>query len=184
MVSAGRGAAGASGSAGAQCSMPTGAVTYTLAKAAMPSAAQQAAYDKISAAMDAAVSYYNCYTNITKRDMVSYDPNVATADGSTNGSIRFGAQSSINYITAMHEISHSVGVGGAQFGPLVVDGIFTGKNATAQLVEITGKADDKVHADKQHFWPYGLNYTTEVKSSDDLIAHCKMVVAIRKDLGM
>jgi hypothetical protein len=182
--SAGRGGASTGLGSAAQCSTMTGAVTYTLAKAAMPTAAQQAAYDKISAAMDIAVSYYNCYTNITKRDMVSYDPAVATADGSTSGSIRFGSSDSINYITAMHEISHSVGIGGAQFGPMIVNGIFTGKNATAQLVAITGNPQDAVHGDKQHFWPYGLNYTTEVKSTDDLINHCKLVVAIRKDMGL
>jgi hypothetical protein len=182
--SAGRGGATAGLGSAAQCSTMTGAVTYTLAKAAMPTAAQQSAYDKISAAMDIAVSYYNCYTNITKHDMVSYDPAVATADGSTNGSIRFGSTDSINYITAMHEISHSVGIGGAQFGPLVVSGIFTGKNATAELVSITGNPQDTVHGDKQHFWPYGLNYTSEVKSTDDLIDHCKLVVAIRKDMGL
>jgi hypothetical protein len=40
-----------------------------------------------------------------------------------------------------------------------------------------------VNADTQHFWPYGLNYTSEVKSNDDLVSHCKMVSAILKDMG-
>jgi hypothetical protein len=66
----------------------------------------------------------------------------------------------------------------------VVSGIFTGTNATNQLREITGNATDEVHGDTQHFWPYGLNYTTEVKSEADILNHCKMVVAIRKDMGM
>jgi hypothetical protein len=181
--SAGRAAPG-NGNAVVQCAMPTGAVTYNLSKAAMPTASEQDSYAKITAAMDVAVSYYNCYTNITKRVMVSYDPSVATADGSTSGSIRFGAQSAINHITAMHEIAHTVGVGSSQFGAMISNGIFTGKAATAQLVAITGNAQDQVHGDKQHFWPYGLNYTSEVKSVDDLLDHSKMVVAIRKDLGM
>ena len=167
----------------AECAAPTGMVSYTLAMAAMPSTAQRAAYDKITEAMDVAVSYYNCFTDIQKRVMVSYNPDVATADGSTNGSIRFGAQSSINHITAMHEIAHTVGIGSAQFGAMISNGIFTGREATAQLVAITGNPADQVHGDRQHFWPYGLNYTTEVKSIDDLINHCKLVVAIRKDLG-
>lgn len=110
-------------------------------------------------------------------------PSVATADGNVNGSIRFGATSSMNYITAMHEIGHTVGVGSREFGALVVDGVFTGEAATRQLRAITGNESDVVHADTQHFWPYGLNYTTEVKTTDDLVNHCKIVVAIREDIG-
>ena len=33
------------------------------------------------------------------------------------------------------------------------------------------------------FWPYGLNYPNEVKALSDLENHCRLVVAIRKDLG-
>ena len=49
---------------------------------------------------------------------------------------------------------------------------------------LTGKPDDLVHGDSQHFWPYGLNYASEVKSDADLVGHCKMVVALRRDLGL
>jgi hypothetical protein len=76
-----------------------------------------------------------------------------------------------------------VGVGSFEFGALVVDGVFTGEAATRQLRAITGNESDVVHADTQHFWPYGLNYTTEVKTTDDLVNHCKIVVAIREDIG-
>ena len=148
-----------------------------------PTADQQSAYDLITSAMDEALSHYNCYTSIDKSLRVSYEPSVATADGNVNGSIRFGARSSMNYITAMHEISHTLGVGSREFGALVVDGVFTGAEATRQLRAITGNEGDVVHADTQHFWPYGLNYTTEVKTDDDLVNHCKIVVAIRTDLG-
>ncbi|KYF97033.1 hypothetical protein BE17_00265 [Sorangium cellulosum] len=160
-----------------------GGITYTLAMAPAPTADQQSAYDMITSAMDEALSHYNCYTSIDKSLRVSYEPSVATADGNVNGSIRFGARSSMNYITAMHEISHTLGVGSREFGALVVDGVFTGAEATSQLRAITGNESDVVHADNQHFWPYGLNYTTEVKTTDDLVNHCKIVVAIRTDLG-
>ncbi|WP_437850157.1 hypothetical protein [Sorangium sp. So ce363] len=181
---AGTGGAGDVGAGGAGAGCPgTGGITYTLATVASPTAEQQSAYDKITSAMDEALSYYNCHTSIEKRLSVSYVPSVATADGNVNGSIRFGATSSMNYITAMHEIGHTVGVGSREFGALVVDGVFTGEAATRQLRAITGNESDVVHADTQHFWPYGLNYTTEVKTTDDLVNHCKIVVAIREDIG-
>lgn len=180
----GTGGAGEAGTGGAGTGCPgTGGITYTLAKVASPTAEEQSAYDKITSAMDEALSYYNCHTSIEKRLSVSYVPSVATADGNVNGSIRFGATSSMNYITAMHEIGHTVGVGSREFGALVVDGVFTGEAATRQLRVITGNESDVVHADTQHFWPYGLNYTTEVKTTDDLVNHCKIVVAIREDIG-
>ncbi|MDC0677326.1 hypothetical protein [Sorangium atrum] len=181
---AGEAGTGGAGDGGADTGCPgTGGITYTLAKVASPTAEEQSAYDKITSAMDEALSYYNCHTSIEKRLSVSYVPSVATADGNVNGSIRFGATSSMNYITAMHEIGHTVGVGSREFGALVVDGVFRGEAATRQLRAITGNESDVVHADTQHFWPYGLNYTTEVKTTDDLVNHCKIVVAIREDIG-
>ena len=91
----------------------------------------------------------------------------------------------MNYITAMHEISHCVGVGThSNWQSMVQDGIFTGINATNQLREITGNPQDQLNADSQHFWPYGLNYVSEVEGEQDLINHCKIVVVIRKDLGI
>lgn len=185
-TSGGAGAAaggGTGGSGGASSSCPyQGSISYTLMRAASPTAAQTAAYDKITAALDKALGYYNCYTDITKQLRASYEPSVATADGNVNGSIRFGSQDSMNYITAMHEIGHTVGVGSNEWGRLLRDGIFTGATATAKLREIDGDPAAQVHGDAQHFWPYGLNYTTEVKSDADLLAHCALVMAIRADI--
>jgi hypothetical protein len=185
----GLGLAGMSGmgmsGAGANGCPASGHVSYTLTKNANPSADEQQAYMLITEAMDKAVQYYNCYTNITKADTVTYVPSVETADGNSNGSIRFGGKDYMEYITAMHEIAHTVGIGTASnWGSMVQNGIFTGEQATAKLRSITGVADDQVHADTQHFWPYGLNYTSEVKSEADVIDHCYMVVAIRADLGL
>ena len=63
-------------------------------------------------------------------------------------------------------------------------GVFTGANAIAQLQAITGDPSAVLHSDTQHFWPYGLNYVTEAHSIADLVDHCRMVTAIRKDLGL
>ncbi|WP_438022494.1 hypothetical protein [Sorangium sp. So ce233] len=176
---------GGTGTGGAETGcLAMGGITYALATVPTPTAEQQSAYDMITSAMDEALSYYNCHTSIEKSLRVSYEPSIATADGNVNGSIRFGAFSSMNHITAMHEIAHTVGVGSREFGALVVDGIFTGAEATSQLRAITGNDADVVHADAQHFWPYGLNYTSEVKTTDDLVNHCKIVAAIREDIGL
>jgi hypothetical protein len=168
-----------------------GRVTYTLAKSANPTAAEQNAYALITTAMDKAVYYYNCYTDITKSLNVSYNSGVQTADGNINGSIRFGGTDYMEYITAMHEIGHTVGMGTASNWRSLVDipqggssGPWIGTNGNAELRAITGKSTDTLTADTQHFWPYGLNYTSEVKSEADVINHCRIVVAMRKDLGM
>jgi len=135
--------------------------------------------------MDIAVKYYNCYTDITKTINVSYVPSVQTADGNSNGSIRFGSTASMNHVTAMHEVSHTVGVGTAsKWSSMISNGQFTGANAKAEVGVHFSDAGGLVHADTQHFWPGGLNYESEGKKESDLIAHCRMVVAIRKDLGL
>jgi hypothetical protein len=106
---------------------------------------------------------------------------VATADGNVNGSMRFGSRASMNPITAMHEIGHTAGVGGPRYQPLIQAGIYTGENATAKLRELTDDAAAELHGDAQHFWPYGLNYTSEVSSDEDLIRHCLIVDAMQAD---
>lgn len=162
-----------------------GHITYTLNKATNPTADQADAYRRITSAMDQALTTYNCYTNVTKALNVSYNPSVATADANINGSIRFGAKSTMQKITAMHEISHTLGVGtSGSWSPRISGGIWTGSAATAQLRTLTGDQAAVVHGDRQHFWPYGLNYTSEVKSDADLAIHCKLVVALRKDMGL
>ena len=184
------GGAKATGGTGGSTCPYTGHITYTLAKSANPTATEQTAYGLITAAMDKAITYYNCYTNITKAENVSYNTSVSTADGNYNGSIRFGADTSyMDYRTAMHEISHTVGIGQvSNWSSFVANGLFTGTNANAQLSAINATLATplytEVHADTQHFWPYGINYASEVKSEADLIFHCEMVMAIRKDLGL
>lgn len=166
-------------------------MSYTLSRNSNPTSAESQAYALITTAMDKAISYYNCYTDITKALTVSYNSSVATADGNIKGSIRFGATGSMVYITAMHEIAHTVGVGTASNWQSLVafssggnSGPWKGTNANAELRAITGKSSDTLTADTQHFWPYGLNYTSEVESEADVINHCRIVVALLKDMGL
>ncbi len=162
-----------------------GRFTYTLVKASNPTADQQNAYNLITSAMDKAITYYNCHTSITMNINVYYDPGVPTAQANFNGPISFGGTQYMQHITAMHEMSHCAGVGtNSRWAALISNGKFTGANATAQLRQITGNQSDTLNADSQHFWPYGLNYTSEVTGEQDLINHCKMIVAIRKDMGL
>jgi hypothetical protein len=140
--------------------------------------------------MDKAVAYYNCYTNITKSLRVSYVTSVQTADGNINGSIRFGASTTyMNCPTSMHEIAHTVGIGTASnWGSFISDGLFTGARAAAELKAINATLQTplytELHADTQHFWPYGLNKQDEGKTEAELLNHLRMVVAIRADLGL
>lgn len=163
----------------------SGHVSYTLDRAGSPTSDQTEAYNRITAAMDQAVAVYNCYTSITKALSVSYVPGVPTADGNYNGSIRFGATADMQQVTAMHEIGHTVGVGTySSWSSFVSGGNWTGANAVGELRTLTGDSTAVLHADTQHFWPYGLNYTSEVTGPQDLVRHCLMVVALRRDMGL
>ncbi|HEY7772604.1 MAG TPA: hypothetical protein VIC26_05460 [Marinagarivorans sp.] len=163
--------------------LAAGNMSYTLSRAANPTADQQEAYDLITAAMDRAIENYNCYSNLSRHLSVQYNPSVQTADGSTNGNIRFGSRASMHHVTAMHEIAHTFGAGGSNtFRGLVVDGIFTGPTATAKVKELTGDSSEELHSDGTHFWPFGLNYISEGSTQQDLINHCIMVEAIYTDL--
>ncbi|MBN2196662.1 MAG: hypothetical protein JW751_27870 [Polyangiaceae bacterium] len=183
------GAAGLGGGAGAggddDCPYE-GHITYTVNRSAQPTPVEQEAVAAITEAMDHALDYYNCYTDFTKELRVAYVPEVATADGNPNGSIRFGKPEYMNFITAAHEISHTLGIAYYGFAEMTPgeDNVWVGPLATAELRAITGDPSAVLHADDQHFWPYGLNFTTEYESELDLINHCRMVMAILEELGV
>lgn len=161
----------------------TGNITYILHRENNPTQTQRNAYAKIQTAMDSALGYYNKYTSITKSLNIYYDPDVSTADGNFSGTIRFGKVDYMVVHTAMHEIAHTLGVGTTtEYRSLMHNGVFTGAHATAMIREITGDQNAVVNGDNQHFWPYGLNYASEVKSSQDFINHCKIVDAMYRDM--
>jgi hypothetical protein len=157
-------------------------VTYTLYKSANPTTNEIEMYSLIEKAMNEACAYYSQYTDYNKHLNVYYNPGVPTADASYNGTIRFGQKAYMQKITAMHEIAHTFGVGTSpRWGTLMVKGTWNGSNANAALRELTYNPTAIVKGDAMHFWPYGLNYTSEVKSDNDLIIHCKIVNAMLKD---
>ena len=160
-----------------------GNVSYTLHKSENPSADEQEAYKLITIAMDSAMYYYNKYTDLTKFINVYYSTGVPTAEASSNGDLRFGKDRNYMYVgTAMHEIAHTMGMGTTnEYRAMFKDGVFQGQKAQALLREIDG-ADAELHGDSQHFWPYGINYRSEVHSEADLINHAKIVNAMYEDI--
>ena len=158
-------------------------VTYVLHKSSNPTADEQDAYKRITTVMDSAVYIYNKYTNLSKFINVYYAPGVPTAEASSNGDLRFGENRSYMFVgTAMHEMAHTMGMGTTDaYRSMFKDGVFQGKKAQALIKEIDGP-DAVLKGDSQHFWPYGLNYASEVHSEQDLINHTRIVEAMYQDI--
>ena len=164
-------------------SFAEGGVTYTLHKSANPTEDELDAYQRITEAMDSAVYIYNKYTNLSKFINVYYSTGVPTAEASSNGDLRFGKDRNYMFVgTAMHEMAHTMGMGTtSEYQAMMSGGVFKGEKAQAVLREIDGP-DAELHGDSQHFWPYGLNYRSEVHSEQDLINHARIVEAMYQDI--
>ena len=140
-------------------------ITWYLVRAANPTADQTDAYNRITSAMNAAVSMYNAQTTYCSGNLrVEYNTGVATADGSSNGTIRFGANRA--YMTqrcAMHEIAHTQGVGTTtRWNELRTNGKYTGSYGLQMIRSFVGESSTStISADGHSFWPYGLNYESE-----------------------
>lgn len=134
----------------------SGHISYWQAPSAEPEAG------KMKAAVDGALAYYNCYASLTREIKVYFDPNVPTAAGNKNGDLRFGSTTYMTVFTAMHEISHVLGVGqNSAWSTLVRNGTYTGAGGLAALRSATGDQGAVLNADTRHFWPYGLNQPSE-----------------------
>jgi hypothetical protein len=136
---------------------------------------------QIVASMDAAVKLYNQHGVFNKRVWANNSPGTPTADANYEGWINFGG--SRNTRVALHEISHTLGVGThPNWQKNIRDGKWTGPHALKQLREFDGP-DATLSADRMHFWPYGLNFDRE-SSPENNVRHVKMVAALRKDMGI
>lgn len=160
-----------------------GGVTFTFSMPKDASAEDREVFEQMDKAAREAVGCYNENTKgIRKEITLQYSPGTPTADGNINGNIRLG-RGARNKRVIMHEIAHTLGVGTAgNWGNVVKDGVFTGKKATEALREATGDKNAVLKADRMHFWPYGLNYDSEVQSPKDFVTHCRIVQAIIEDL--
>jgi hypothetical protein len=161
-----------------------GNVRYTLVKEANPTPEQTNAYNLITQGMDKTIWYYNNYTSISKNITVYYVPGVPTADGNTNGTVRFGSNTAyMHQATCMHESAHTMGIGttNSWWNTLMVGGTYRGTNALAKLRALTNNPNAMINGDSQHFWPYGLNSSGEVQSELDYIYHCLLMEEMKKD---
>ncbi|WP_285137433.1 RICIN domain-containing protein [Microbacterium sp. lyk4-40-TSB-66] len=135
-------------------------MTYTLYRSANPSADELDAYARITDVMDRAIARYNRFNNTQRHLTVEYNTGVQTADATIYGHIRFGANRGfMQEGTALHEISHTVGVGTA--------GNFQDKinaqdwPAALPLLRSWDGPDARINGGGGHMWPYGLNYSNE-----------------------
>jgi hypothetical protein len=136
---------------------------------------------KIVKAMDEAVAIYNKNGDFQRVLTANWNPGTPTADANFGGWINFGGQ--IGTRTALHEIAHTLGIGTApNWGKYAVNGKWTGQYGLAQLREFDGP-DAVLHCDRQHFWPYGLNYDTE-GGPENFKRNVMMVTAMRADMGL
>ncbi len=136
---------------------------------------------RIVDAMDAAVRLYNQHGKFKKHVTANNSPGTPTADANYDGWINFGG--TINTRVALHEISHTLGIGThPEWHKNIKDGKWTGKHALALVREFDGP-DTTLSADRMHFWPYGLNFDNESSREND-IRHVKMVAAMRRDMGL
>jgi len=155
------------------------ALTYSLASGNESWPADKRA--AIIAAMDEAVAIYNANGYFDKTLWANYNAGVLTAQASYSGWIDFGG--SIGTRVAMHEISHTLGVGQvAAWNTDQSGGKWTGSYALAR-VKLYDGADATIGCDTMHFWPYGLNYPSE-DGTTARIRHVRMVSAMRRDMGI
>lgn len=160
-------------------SVASGTLTWSLQKVSNPTADQADAYGRIENAMRAAVSRYHRFTGANKTIRVYYAPGVPTAEASYNGDLRFGSNRSyMTERTAMHEISHTLGVGQtAAFNNRCAANNWP--QATALLRSFDGQ-NARINCGGGHFWPYGLNYDNEW-SETNANRHVQMVDAMLRD---
>lgn len=164
-----------------------GRITYELNG---PEAWPSEVVTRITEAMDDAIYYYNCYADLEKHITVNYNEGVPTAEANVDGWLSFG--SNLGYMqtaTAMHEVSHTLGVGYYPWTELIQDGRWVGPAVDALMNALPSQERDPdmysqrtyITCDAQHFWPYGLNQAAEYQSEWSVINHVRIVAAISED---
>ncbi|MEO0530619.1 MAG: hypothetical protein AAF266_08585, partial [Planctomycetota bacterium] len=107
---------------------------------------------------------------------------VPTANASYRGRISFGGSRGVS--TALHEMGHVFGVGTfyPAWGNRITEGRWNGSVAIAQVQEFNGPSC-VVFGDAAHFWPYGLNFSSE-DSLENRRRHVLMIGALRADMRL
>jgi hypothetical protein len=141
----------------------------------------------IKDSMDQAVIQYNSLGVFEKHVTANNDNSVPNADGSYSGNIRFGSQYTRR--CALHELSHTLGVGTGP-GWYAYDGSVSlmdndrwrGMYGNAQLSVFDGPGS-VVPGSPGHILVYGENYDQESNPTNDY-RHILLVAAMRRDMGV
>jgi autotransporter-associated beta strand protein len=147
----------------------------------------QARKDAATAAMANVVGRYNAYGNFTLNNdgniEVFYNAGVPTAQSNYNGNITFGGTYP-NDRVAQHESNHWLGSGTTgNWSNLFSNGVWTGAKMNALAAQLDGDGAVILQSGV-HFYPYGLNYDTEVVNSDVLMRNIALTYAQRQDDGL
>lgn len=148
-------------------------------KASNPTADQADAYSRIEAAMRLAVARYDRLGSASKTIRVYYTPGVPTAEANFNGDLRFGSNRSyMTERTAMHEISHTLGIGQTnQFNVRCASGNWP---RALPLLRSWDGGSAVINCGGSHIWPYGLNYDNEW-SETNANRHVQLINAMIAD---
>jgi hypothetical protein len=156
------------------------AITWKLQKAPNPTADQADAYRRIEKAMTLAVARYRKLAKRPNKAIkVTYTPGVKTADSNIGGNLRFGGNKAfMNERTALHEISHTLGIGLTK----TWDRRCKANNwpTAGKLLKTWDGPNAKINCGGQHIWPYGLNYDGEM-SETNANRHCQLIDAMLAD---
>ncbi len=156
-----------------------GEITYTLHKSSAPTADELDAYAHIEDAMNRAVGRWNAQADITKHINVYYAPGVPTAEANYNGDLRFGSNRSYMVEgTALHEISHTLGIG--QTGGYYAHCDANDWATATPLLRSWDGPDARINCGGGHIWPYGLNYSNEF-SDEAFYRHVELIEAMIAD---
>lgn len=163
--------------------IPKGKVTYTVNQ---PAAEDIDHFNRIKAAAETSVEYYNKLTSISNKHLTfNYNSGVPTADASYSGWIRFGPNASYQQVgTALHEMAHCIGVGthSSWTGLVLKNGVYVGRRANRVLQLMTGDSKAYIKGDGTHFWPYGINGAHEDDHSEmTYIINTMIVQAMGED---
>ena len=146
----------------------------------------QSRRDAADASMRAVVDRFNAYGDFNWGNDgwvdVYYKPGVPTAQASYYGSIDFGGTWP-NERVAQHEINHWFGTGtywnwANQFS----GGVWSGARVNTLIRQFDGDAA-VIRKSGYHFYPYGLNYDSEITNAATTMRNVALTYAMRQDMG-
>ena len=173
-VAAGVGAALACASAG------EAALTFTVGGSWPDDARRTAAVN----AMQAVVNRYNVYGDFGSYNIYTYyNSGIPTAQSNYLGSIGFGGTYP-NERVAEHESNHYLGSGtywnwANKFNG---SGVWTGPKINELIQQFDGDGA-VIKRSGVHFYPYGLNYDSEVVNASIYMRNIAIMYAMRQDMG-